>query len=143
MGGYGTILHTTNGGVTFVEGAVDELPTEFSLAQNYPNPFTPTTSIKFKVPSSKVVTLKVFDVLGREVATLVNEVKEPGTYTVQWDARLRSSAFVRGTSADWSNSGGQASGVSSGVYFYRLQARPLSGGQAGAFSATRELLLLR
>ena len=75
-------------------------PAEYRLGQNHPNPFNPTTSIKFKVPSSKVVTLKVYDVLGREVATLVNEVKEPGTYMLRWDA----------------------SDISSGVCFYRLKA---------------------
>jgi hypothetical protein len=71
-----------------------------------------------------VVTLKVYDLLGREVATLVNEVKQPGTYTVQWDARLRSA-----------NSGGQASDVASGVYFYRLIA--------GEHTLQRKMLLLR
>ena len=86
-------------------------PERFEMKQNYPNPFNPTTSIKFKVPSSKVVTLKVFDMLGREVATLVNEPKEPGVHTAQWDA----------------------SGLGSGVYFYTLKA--------GDFVQTRKMIL--
>jgi hypothetical protein len=62
-------------------------PTRFELYQNYPNPFNPTTTIKFQIPNSNHLTLKVFDLLGREVATLLNEAKPPGTYTIQWDAR--------------------------------------------------------
>jgi hypothetical protein len=88
-------------------------PVQFSLGQNYPNPFNPGTSFKFRVPSSGLVTLKVYDVLGREVTTLVNEVRAPGAYTVRWDA----------------------SSFSSGVYFYKLEA--------GNFSQTRKLLLLK
>jgi hypothetical protein len=71
-----------------------------------------------------LVTLKVYDMLGREVATLVNEVREPGTYTVQWDARLHSV-----------NSGGQASGFASGLYFYKLQS--------GTNSQLRKMLLVK
>jgi photosystem II stability/assembly factor-like uncharacterized protein len=85
----------------------------FKLEQNYPNPFNPTTSIRFEVPGSKVVTVKVFDVLGREVATLVNDVKEPGTYILHWDA----------------------GGVSSGVYFYRIKA--------GDFVQTRRMMVVK
>ena len=86
---------------------------QYRLGTNYPNPFNPSTRIKFDVPSSKFVTLKVFDVLGREVATLVNEVKQPGSYMVTFSAE----------------------GLASGVYFYRMQA--------GNFAATRKLMLLR
>ncbi|MBI5471183.1 MAG: T9SS type A sorting domain-containing protein [Ignavibacteriae bacterium] len=92
----------------------------FCLEQNYPNPFNPTTTIKFQIPdgsghrpNTNHVTLKVFDMLGREVATLVNEVKQPGTYTTQWDA----------------------SRISGGVYFYRLHA--------GSFSQTRKLVIVK
>jgi hypothetical protein len=74
-------------------------PEEPVLYQNYPNPFNPTTSFEFKVSSFEFVSLKVLDVLGREVATLVREYREPGVYTVRWDA----------------------SGMPSGVYFYRMQ----------------------
>jgi flagellar hook assembly protein FlgD len=100
------------------------LPLRFALEQNYPNPFNPVTTINYQLPMANHVTLKVYDVLGREVATLVNEVKQPGTYTAQWDARLRSA-----------NSVGQANGVASGVYFYKLEA--------GTFVQLRKMLLLK
>lgn len=100
VGDNGTILHTTNGGVTFVEeGQRHEVPTEFLLSQNYPNPFNPSTTIRYQLPKKNHITLKIYDIPGREVATLVNEQKSPGEYAVQWNS-------------------GNAAG---GVYFYRLQ----------------------
>jgi photosystem II stability/assembly factor-like uncharacterized protein len=94
----GKVLKTTNGGVTFVQPLNEDLPTQIKLFQNYPNPFNPSTTIEYQLPTQSHVTLKVFDLLGREVATLVNEAQQPGTYAVQWDA----------------------SSVASGMYFYRL-----------------------
>jgi hypothetical protein len=99
--------------ITSVEGQPSELPTQFKLEQNYPNPFNPSTVIRFSVPSSKFVTLKVYNALGQEVATLVNEVKQPGRYEVTWDA----------------------SGMASGVYLYRMQA--------GGYIDTKKLILLK
>jgi hypothetical protein len=78
----------------------NSVPLEFNLEQNYPNPFNPTTSIKFSIPTSEFVSLKIFDILGKEIAALVNEQKAAGTYTISFDA------------AD----------LSSGVYFYRLNS---------------------
>ena len=77
VGRDGTILHTTNGGVTFIEDEENNFtqPKEFLLQQNYPNPFNPSTSIQYAISSTQFVTLKVYDLLGREVATLVNEEK--------------------------------------------------------------------
>jgi len=89
------------------------IPATYSLSQNYPNPFNPTTSISFTLPSKSFVSLKVFDLLGRGVATLVNEQKSAGTYTQKWNA----------------------ANVSSGIYFYRLQA--------GSFTETKKLVLLK
>jgi len=86
---------------------------EYMLSQNYPNPFNPVTNIQFSIVNRQLTIVKVFDVLGREVATLVNEVKEPGAYTVQFNG----------------------SNLASGVYFYRLQA--------GNFVQTKKLLLVR
>lgn len=88
-------------------------PERFVLEQNYPNPFNPSTTIGFKIRDYGFVTLKVYDVLGREVATLVKEEKEPGRYAVTWNA----------------------TGVPSGTYLYRLTT--------GTGSQTRKLLLIR
>jgi hypothetical protein len=85
----------------------------FELMQNYPNPFNPSTVITYQLPAVKFVSLKVLDVLGREVATLVNEVRQPGTHSVRWNA----------------------SGVSSGVFFYWLQA--------GSFFSTKKMLMIK
>ncbi len=87
--------------------------TTYSLQQNYPNPFNPSTSIKFTLPNFEQVTLKIYDVLGKEVTTLVNEELSSGNYTKVWNAI----------------------GVSSGVYFCKLQA--------GRFSETKKMILLR
>ncbi|MBU2586463.1 MAG: T9SS type A sorting domain-containing protein, partial [Bacteroidetes bacterium] len=88
-------------------------PSNFVLYQNYPNPFNPATTIRFTLQVSSLTSLKVFDILGREVAALVNEQLKPGTYEVEFNAP----------------------GLSSGVYFYRLSA--------GGKSRTRKLILIR
>ncbi|MDX2128447.1 MAG: S8 family serine peptidase [Chloroherpetonaceae bacterium] len=88
-------------------------PTNFELGQNYPNPFNPSTSIKYALPQSSTVLLKVYDMLGREVSTLVDGRKEAGSYTAVFNAQ----------------------NLSSGVYFYRLQA--------GSFNQTRKMILIK
>jgi len=85
----------------------------FQLWQNYPNPFNPTTTISFSLPSRSFVSLKIFDVMGREVSTIVNEDLQAGSYSRQWSAV----------------------GFPSGVYFYRLQA--------GGYTETKRLIILR
>ncbi len=81
-----------------------EIPKVYSLSQNYPNPFNPSTKINFALPKQGFVTLKIYDVLGREVRTLVNEVKSAGNFTVDFNA----------------------SEYSSGVYFYKLESNGFS-----------------
>ena len=77
------------------ESAAAEVPVEFALMQNYPNPFNPSTTIKYAIPASTLVTIKVFDILGKEVETLVNEQKEPGFYEAQFNAsRLSSGIYI-------------------------------------------------
>jgi hypothetical protein len=88
-------------------------PTKFSLSQSYPNPFNPSTSIHYSVSSLQFVSLKVYDVLGNEIAILVNEEKTTGSYEVEFNA----------------------TSLPSGVYFYRLQA--------GSFVETKKMVLLR
>ncbi len=101
------------GTILDVKGRRNSLPRNFSLSQNYPNPFNPSTLISYKLAASSDVTLKVYDVLGREVATLVHERQTAGTHSVTFNA------------AD----------LPSGVYFYSLQA--------GTYSNTKKLLLLK
>jgi hypothetical protein len=89
------------------------IPNEYTLEQNYPNPFNPSTTIKFNIPALSLVTLKVYDVLGNEIATLVNEEKSIGSFEIKFDA----------------------TGLPSGIYFYRLRA--------GSFIETKKMILLR
>jgi hypothetical protein len=103
-----------------VDGQLDGIPAQFALSQNYPNPFNPTTAIGYQLAANSFVTLRVFDILGRMVALLVNAEQQPGAYTMRWDG----------------------STLSSGVYFYRLSARPTSGG-AEVFNETRKMVLMR
>lgn len=93
---YATEISST----TSVENDGENIPREFLLYQNYPNPFNPTTTIRFSVPRRSHVALKVCDVLGREVATLVNGELNPSEHSVVFDAK----------------------GLASGVYFYQLRA---------------------
>src|SRR3989304_3771766 len=87
VGDFGTILKTTTGGVTIIqEKQINEVSKDYLLYQNYPNPFNPSTVISYQLAVGDQVTLKVYDVLGNEIATLVNEEKPAGTYEVSWDA---------------------------------------------------------
>jgi photosystem II stability/assembly factor-like uncharacterized protein len=91
----GKILKTTNGGVTFVQPLNEDLPTQIRLYQNYPNPFNPTTIISYSLTSAGHVGLRVFDVLGREQAVLVDALQFPGTYSVRWELDgIASSLYV-------------------------------------------------
>ena len=94
-------LKTTNGGVSFVEEKeIDEMPTKYYLSNNYPNPFNPSTKIKYSVPHSSKVVIKVFDVLGNEIETLVNEEKPAGTYELTWYAES-AAGRARGPRLAW------------------------------------------
>ncbi len=108
VGSKGTILRTTNGGVTDVPKMVDVLPSNFELSQNYPNPFNPSTKIKYAIPIDANVRLAIYDVLGREIKVLEEGRKLAGFYSVEWDGRDKSGHEVP-----------------SGVYFYRLQTNNL------------------
>jgi hypothetical protein len=92
---------------------VDFTPKEFVLYQNYPNPFNPNTVISYQIPVANIVTLKIYDILGNEIATLINEEKQPGVYEVEFNA----------------------TNFPSGIYFYRLQAGP--------FVEAKKMILLK
>ncbi|HEY5125231.1 MAG TPA: T9SS type A sorting domain-containing protein, partial [Ignavibacteria bacterium] len=90
-----------------------DIPKEFKLYNNYPNPFNPSTTIRYQIPKEQFVILKVFDITGKEIETLVNERQSPGTYEVRWNA----------------------SKYSSGVYFYKLESK--------YFTETKSMLLIK
>lgn len=109
----GTTENSLESGPSGIERISGTVPSGYGLEANYPNPFNPTTTITFHVSASSFVSLKVYDVMGREVATLVSEEMEPGTYVTGWNAQS----------------------ATSGVYFYTLEA--------GSFTQTRKMLLVK
>ncbi|MCX6162361.1 MAG: T9SS type A sorting domain-containing protein [Ignavibacteriae bacterium] len=113
VGSYAAIFSITNGGSTLINQISTETPAGYSLCQNFPNPFNPSTKISFQLPVVSSSSLKIFDITGKEVATLVNERLNAGTYTVDWNA----------------------SEFPSGVYFYRLTAE--------GYGETRKMMLIR
>lgn len=96
-----------------VEDNKNNIPLEFRLEQNFPNPFNPSTTIEYSIPKQSHVSIKVYDLLGREITTILNEAKPAGNYSVNFDG----------------------SGLSSGVYFYKLTA--------GGFNQTKKLILAK
>lgn len=114
VGDSGTIMKTTTGGVTIGINPINtEIPNRFSLSQNYPNPFNPATVINFQVPTLNQVKLAVYDLLGKEIAELVNESLKYGVYEIEFNG----------------------SNQPSGIYFYRLQA--------GDYTETKKMVLLK
>jgi photosystem II stability/assembly factor-like uncharacterized protein len=114
IGEYGIVVKTTNGGVSFIdEEEIGGIPNDYSLSQNYPNPFNPSTIIKYSVPNVSWVTIKVYDTIGNEIETLINEEKASGTYKLTW----------------------YAESLPAGVYFYSFQA--------GAFVEAKKMVLLK
>ncbi|MBE2217609.1 MAG: T9SS type A sorting domain-containing protein [Ignavibacteria bacterium] len=115
VGTTGVVLRTTNGGGTFVEvtGSNTSVPANYSLHQNYPNPFNPETNITYNIPKKQFVKLAVYDVAGREIGVLVDENKEPGSYSIHFSS----------------------TGLASGIYFYRLTA--------GSFSQTKKMSIIK
>ena len=103
------------GTISSITGIEDEtmMPVKYSLNQNYPNPFNPSTTIKFQIPNSEFTTLKVYNVLGQEVATLVSNKLNPGNYTYTFDGK----------------------NLASGIYYYQLVA--------GGFREVKKMILLR
>lgn len=99
--------------ITDIKQNGNQIPDKFSLRQNYPNPFNPVTRISFDMPKKSFVTLKVYDILGKEVVSLLNDEKPSGSYTIDFDASM----------------------LSSGVYFYKLDA--------GVFTETRRMVVLK
>ena len=113
FGKNGNIFITGTAGITSVENSSSQIPDKFSLSQNYPNPFNPSTKINYELPITNYVILKVYDALGNEVATLVNEKQNAGSYSVDFNA----------------------SSLPSGIYFYKLITEN--------FSETKKMILVK
>jgi hypothetical protein len=114
-------LEGIGGTTTDVSIVAAGLPEATALLQNYPNPFNPSTNIRYQISDIGYLKLTVYDMLGREVAVLVNERKEPGTYSVTWNA----------------------AGMASGMYVYRMEVRDLPAGSGKGYIQSRTLLLLK
>ncbi|NOS86185.1 MAG: T9SS type A sorting domain-containing protein [Ignavibacteria bacterium] len=113
VGAGGTILYTTDGGITFVNHTSSDIPNGYFLSQNYPNPFNPLTNIKFDIPKRSNVKISIYDILGKEISVLVNEELNPGIFEVNWDA----------------------SNFPSGVYFYKIETED--------YSESKKMVLLK
>jgi len=115
-------------GIEQSDGGSDIKPHQFNLFQNYPNPFNPSTFIKYTIPAAGHVSLKIYDSLGRDILILVDEYKQAGTYEVKFSTII---GFA---------SGGDASALPSGIYFYKLQVGSPEG---QSFIETKKMVLLR
>ena len=102
---------------------IAEIPTTFALSQNYPNPFNPVTSIKYQIPSAGSVRISIYNLLGQEVKTLVNEEQSAGFYTIQWNGTDNNNRTV-----------------ASGVYIYRIDAR---GADKNHFVQVKKMLMIK
>ena len=103
---------------TSVERMDANIPGSYALGQNYPNPFNPTTTISFSLPQRSTVRLDIYNILGKQVTTLVNESREVGNWNVEWNGLDRNHQHI-----------------ASGVYFYRLQA--------GSFVSVKKMVMLK
>jgi hypothetical protein len=110
--------------ITGVKEDIAEIPQSFNLMQNYPNPFNPTTTLRYGLPKEARVNLSIYNVLGQRIATLKDEVQNVGYYDVVWNGR--------------NDFGSQ---IASGVYFYRIEAKPVDGGDA--FTSIKKMLMLK
>jgi hypothetical protein len=110
--------------VTLGSASVREIPTSFALQNNYPNPFNPTTTIKYQIPENAQVRLVVYNMVGQRVRTIVDQPQEAGYYSVEWDGR---------------NNYGEC--VSSGIYVYRISA--VRDGYAGSFVTSKKMNLIK
>lgn len=116
IGDQGMILKTTNGGGNFINGINDpefEIPADYRLSQNFPNPFNPVTTINFSVPKYSLVKITIYDITGKEITKLINEFRSPGNYNIEWNAE----------------------NYASGVYFYELTS--------GEFKERKKMVLIK
>ncbi len=126
-GTFGPVLRSLlqfTGVITDVPTSSNEIPTDYVLMQNFPNPFNPTTTIRYSLPEAARVNLSVYNILGQRVAELADEMQGAGTHTVLWNGRNDANVPA-----------------ASGVYFYRLEARPTNG--SSAFIGMKKMVLVK
>jgi len=121
----GSVIVTPDGVTSVDDGSTRLLPAKYQLEQNYPNPFNPTTEIRFDLPQTSNVSLKIYNLIGQEVAILTNTVFNAGSYQIQWNG------------VD-----DHGSAVGSGIYFVKLVASSTDG-TSEAFSQVRKMILLK
>jgi N-acetylneuraminic acid mutarotase len=107
--------------ITDIKGTESPIPTEFKVEQNYPNPFNLSTIIRYYVPVTSIISIKVYDVIGREIATLFNGEKQPGNYSISFNGI----------------------GIASGVYYYRIEGVIKKGTVGKSFTETKKMILLK
>jgi hypothetical protein len=107
--------------ITDVKGTEYPIPNEFKVEQNYPNPFNLSTIIRYHVPETSTISIKVFDIMGREVAILMNEEKQPGNYNISF----------------------KGNGLASGIYYYRIKGEMNKGTVGKSFTETKKMILLK
>jgi hypothetical protein len=111
--------------ITALDVVVPEIPTSSALLQDYPNPFNPSTTIRYNLAGQARITLKVYNILGQEITTLVDDVEEANEYQIVWDGR---NAF--------------GNRVATGVYFYRLEAKGIAE-NTSSFVQVKKMLLIK
>jgi len=117
---YNTHYTVTNPAPVNISEIITELPKDYNLYQNYPNPFNPVTTIKFDIPKLSFVTIKIYDITGKEIEVLANQYMEAGSFELNWDAAK----------------------YASGVYFYKIAVHH-GGSTTGEFKETRRMVLLK
>ncbi|MCX7878490.1 MAG: T9SS type A sorting domain-containing protein, partial [Ignavibacteria bacterium] len=112
------LVHVNLIGITPISSAI---PSFFRLEQNYPNPFNPSTKFKVDIPNESFVNITIYDMLGREVETVINSKLSAGSYSIEWNA----------------------SKYSSGIYFYRMTAKDTKGNPAQTFNDVKKMILVK
>lgn len=115
-----SVVSLNTGGIVGIN-PISQSPSQFMLKQNYPNPFNPVTKIEYDLPFRSIVNISVFDLTGKKVGTLVNEIKNAGYYHINFDGSL----------------------FSSGVYTYRMNLEPLEGQSGDRFTITRKMIIIK
>ena len=120
----------------------NRIPDKYNLIQNYPNPFNPSTVIGFQIPVRSRVTIRIYNLLGQEVNTLVDGIQDAGYKSVEWSAGGGSARRVGSSTSGGNSTNHDGSSIASGVYFYRMEATSVADPDK-SFTQVRKLVLVR